>query len=107
MENKPELNHNDVYLKAKEYTDERCNLQNFMEEDEIESVRLGYYDGYNYGYLAGVKFANEELIIDKSKITVKEPLMLCEACSRQGCNGNCIFIIRFFRWIKTKLLCLE
>jgi hypothetical protein len=40
--------------------------------------------------------------IDDSKVIKREPLMLCEACFKENCNGNCILIIRVVRWVKRK-----
>ncbi|MBK9357707.1 MAG: hypothetical protein IPN08_10025 [Bacteroidales bacterium] len=36
----------DLYLKAKHYTDVQCNLQNFFDDDEIEISRMRYMHGY-------------------------------------------------------------
>lgn len=36
----------ELYLKAKHYTDVQCNLQNFFDEDEIEICRMRYMHGY-------------------------------------------------------------
>lgn len=38
--------------------------------------------------------------IDKSKVIIREPMMLCEACFKENCNGNCI--IRLLKRIFTK-----
>ena len=40
--------------------------------------------------------------IDKSKIIAIKPLMLCEACFKENCNGNCILLVRILRKIKSK-----
>jgi len=36
----------ELYIKAKYYTDVQCNLQNFFDEDEIEISRMRYMHGY-------------------------------------------------------------
>lgn len=47
MENNKQLpTMEELYLKAKYYTDDQCHLQNFFDEDEVEVIRMRYMDGY-------------------------------------------------------------
>jgi len=38
-----------------------------------------------------------------SKIKESNPQLLCECCFKQNCNRNCIWLIKFCRWINKKL----
>jgi hypothetical protein len=38
-----------------------------------------------------------------SEVKKSSPKLLCEACYKENCGGNCIWIIKFYRWIKKKV----
>lgn len=41
--------------------------------------------------------------IDKNKVIKKDPMMICDSCFKENCQGECWFIIRFSKWLKRKL----
>jgi hypothetical protein len=41
--------------------------------------------------------------INWNDVKPSNPQLLCEACFKENCGGNCIWLIKFYRWIKNKL----
>jgi hypothetical protein len=41
--------------------------------------------------------------INVNDVKPSNPQLLCEACFKENCSGNCIWLIKFYRWIKKTL----
>ena len=38
--------------------------------------------------------------IDKNKVIITKPRMICSSCFKENCNGECWCSIRLYRWVK-------
>ena len=51
-----------------------------------------------YTVLCSFKF--ESMKVDKNKVIISKPRMLCSSCFKESCEGECWWTIKFYRWFK-------